>query len=737
MKRSVHGLLIWLNIGMTALTEARLTRSGLSAVDGSRITSDSTGNKHYDYGASSTLEDEDAIWRLLGDHNDPDYSIPDTSESIVTRKSARKNTGSKLSTEGVGLRRQFDQVSTSSKDIESTRKQKRIRRRPDHIQHEALEVNQRSSGSKATVPDSTPSSNLAVDWGIVWDELISFDDPLPRQIGIQTAENRAPSHSQPIQGVVQEIPQVGREIDEFDRMLWLYRPKGLPSPLVGIAQPTVLESDITMIIDSQTDFAYTQLARHYVHKYQPAIKKMSEYEIDEDFWMSQAPLGGLILGSLHSEKEKMAMMVPMNPSGIAYDNESLASVLIELHKNTIHAHGLLWKRLEGAALDQPDLEKFEFWLLGETCKPIQGLPVFGRFFLTKSEDRTYAIVQDWMAKYLVGLESASTTSLAILGIWFKNTRPDQWHSSFNSDNHFWEQALQLLRGNSPDTVSSDSKSEESLTTKPKRPKRNDHFNHFVDEDPEKVKIGNFQLLDMRIDPPHLPKPTGRKAMMSWMTAPHMWGFEKELTGPGWKLIDRFSAVAISELAGGQVPMKFYRDSGVMLTRHHGNIGENGMLAVRILNKDKRRLVHNHRVKEKLKTLLRIMEISAIPILEKYAALSLHDQLDPRSLPSVNGFFDWFSTKLFGVPEGPFFPIFGSVHRSALDRFPAPNFDEVQKFTIRHLNDDSQFKNLEGSATLLGYWLKNHNQSFWNLYIGDDKNYCEFIINALPSVFTKS
>ncbi|KAI9605938.1 hypothetical protein H4Q26_004308 [Puccinia striiformis f. sp. tritici PST-130] len=660
MKRSVHGLLIWLNIGMTALTEARLTRSGLSAVDGSRITSDSTGNKHYDYGASSTLEDEDAIWRLLGDHNDPDYSIPDTSESIVTRKSARKNTGSKLSTEGVGLRRQFDQVSTSSKDIESTRKQKRIRRRPDHIQHEALEVNQRSSGSKATVPDSTPSSNLAVDWGIVWDELISFDDPLPRQIGIQTAENRAPSHSQPIQGVVQEIPQVGREIDEFDRMLWLYRPKGLPSPLVGIAQPTVLESDITMIIDSQTDFAYTQLARHYVHKYQPAIKKMREDGDDGSY----------------------------EPSGIAYDNESLASVLIELHKNTIHAHGLLWKRLEGAALDQPDLEKFEFWLLGETCKPIQGLPVFGRFFLTKSEDRTYAIVQDWMAKYLVGLESASTTSLAILGIWFKI--PDLTNGIqvsiriiiFGNKHYNYFEEIRLIL--------------------------NDHFNHFVDEDPEKVKIGNFQLLDMRIDPPHLPKPTGRKAMMSWMTAPHMWGFEKELTGPGWKLIDRFSAVAISELAGGQVPMKFYRDSGVMLTRHHGNIGENGMLAVRILNKDKRRLVHNHRVKEKLKHSCVSWKLARYPFSKNMLLylFMINLTLD-RSL------------------------------RSALDRFPAPNFDEVQKFTIRHLNDDSQFKNLEGSATLLGYWLKNHNQSFWNLYIGDDKNYCEFIINALPSVFTKS
>lgn len=127
-------------------------------------------------------------------------------------------------------------------------------------------------------------------------------------------------------------------------------------------------------------------------------------------------------------------------------------MLVELHKWIIQAHALLWVRFrfEGDTPAKADRHQLESWILGEIFEPKQALPVLGRFSFDHKSHRTFGTVQVWIFKYLIEQELASTTSLAIIAIWFKNICPNQWKKRFISDDYFWGQAEVTLRqGNTP------------------------------------------------------------------------------------------------------------------------------------------------------------------------------------------------------------------------------------------------------------------------------------------------
>jgi hypothetical protein len=526
----------------------------------------------------------------------------------------------------------------------------------------------------------------------------------------------------------------------FNVMLKRHQTNGITSPLSGI-EPPIIRLEATL--DQRDEPEYARLADQYVQVFEPEIRSLSEYRFCQDFWMGQPskgvdfPEGGLIIGPLDGDpQETMAMIAPLNSSGSLFEISNLLMVFKELHKWIIHTHGLLCERFKTAASAQPDLESLELWLFGEIFSPKQGLPVIGRFCLNKPADRNFGAVQEWVVKYLVEKESALTTSLAINAIWFKNTCPKQWKRYFRADDYFWAHAATLLQGDNPshllrhetELVNKNTNSIIVNTEGKSSFKRYEsrYTNIFVDGDPEKVKIGNFQLLDMTLNPPHIPNPKGRMAMMRWMTGPHMWKMNQGLSGYAHGILDRHAEVSANELGGIQRLHKVFPSERAVIAQFR-----NGVLCVRHLSHEGDQDVLEHQwFKRKLKKLLSHMDASSLAILTTFSSLCPA----PLVVPLQASFFDFLSRKLFGAATEPFFPLFGTLDKTIADLATSPAFDEVQLYLLKVFHDESPFKYLEAALTLLGYWLKNENQYFWNEHIKSDQVYSQIIISALPKRF---
>ncbi|WAR61673.1 hypothetical protein PtB15_12B363 [Puccinia triticina] len=572
--------------------------------------------------------------------------------------------------------------------------------------------------------------------------LVGTTDPassLPRgaDAPIENPESRPehPGSSQPTRPA-HEVPQEGSVKDEFDAMLRRHRPKGLPSPLVGVMPPVI---PLDAQIDHRKEPECARLAEVYAKKFQPALRRVDEYQFSEHFWMGQArigvdfPEGGLIIGPV-DPKESMALVVPLDSSGDLYDIEYFSLLFTELHKWIIYAHDLLWEIFESKAPSKPDLRNLEFWLLGEIFSPKQGLPVLGRVSLDKPLDRTFGPVQDWMAKYLHEQDTACNTALGILAIWLKNTCTKEWKLSFRSDDYFWARAASFIQGKNPMNLFQD----ENEVDKPNKIINKNYARTYmrfgntdsstsVNQDDPKLKLGNFELLDMTLGPPYRANQKGRKAMLSWMSGARVWQIPSELVGPGRAIIDRFAEVYAKAMVGTRTWYKTFEPENVVITRHN-----DGVLCVRHLSTDGNpNLLEPRWFKKRLDRLLIHIEAISAPILSNLSSL----RPAPSAVPPAQAFFDWFSRRLFGGATERFFPLFGTIKKTIVDAASTPDFDHVQLFLLKVCYDESTFKYLEAALVLFGYWLKNENQDFWNEHIQSDQFYSKFIISALPQKFT--
>ncbi|KAA1089325.1 hypothetical protein PGT21_014059 [Puccinia graminis f. sp. tritici] len=737
---------------MHQLTQAafhpiRSTRVRLSGLGSS------SGSKNY---YRPIPENEGRIW-AVGAH--PEFHHPRTSGAILEVPSTRRNTG-QICMEG----HQLDQTSGSTSNNHGCRKSglggdsKRARLEVRNwATNEDLEsflqsdedqlVQTNYSGSETTGNGSTlmTPSLTELDWDLIWKELntvgptiappIETNIPAPRPNSKPTQPGSSLEQPKSIQ-----LPQEDPMEDELNKMLKQHQPNGIHSPLSGI-EPPIIRIEATL--DQRDEPEYARLADQYVQAFEPEIRSLEKYQFCQDFWMGQPsngvefPEGGLIVGPLDGDpKEPMAMIVPLNSSGSLFEMNNLLMVFKELHKWIIHTHGLLCKRFKTAASAQPDLQSLEFWLLGEIFSPKQGLPVIGRFCTNKLANRNFEAVQEWVVKYLVEKESALTTSLAIIAIWFKNTCPKQWKRCFRADDYFWAHAATLLQGENPSHLIhqetglvNKNTNRIIVNTEDKssfKGYKNRFTNIFVDGDPKKVKIGNFQLLDMTLNPPHIPKPKGRMAMMNWMTGPHMWKMDQGLSGCAHGILDRHAEVSANELGGIQRWHKVFPLERVVIARFR-----NGALCVRHLSHEgDQEILEQQWFKRKLRKLLSHMDASSLAILTAFASLC------PATLtvPLQVSFFEFLSRKLFGTATEPFFPLFGPLDKTIADLATSPAFDEVQLYLLKVFHDESPFKYLEAALTLLGYWLKNENQYFWNEHIKSDQFYSQFIISALPKRF---
>ncbi|KAA1064131.1 hypothetical protein PGT21_014444 [Puccinia graminis f. sp. tritici] len=743
--------LLWWFYGIAVMPQ--LTQAAFHPLTSPRVrvsgVSSGSGSQNY-YRPIS--ENEGKSWRVGADH---DFRLPENSEAILEMPS-RKST-QKLSKEGCHPEQPWGSTSQSWKGG-SGGEPKRARLEVGNwaTNQELMESfwqsteDQAGRGDHCGFRNTGPGLTLIgpslteLDWDLIWNELETLEPIIPSTLEANLPE-KEPDSQQEHLGHSLETPTSKQLLQEaqmdyqFNAMLKRHQPKGIPSPLSGI-EPPIIRLEATL--DQRKEPKYARLAEQYVQKFQPQIRGLGKYQFNQDFWMGPArkgvsfPEGGLIIGPL-DPKETMAMAVPLNSGGNLFEIDDLNMMLKELHKWIIHTHGLLCDRFKTVASAQPDLENLEFWLLREVFVPKKGLPVIGRFSTEKLVDRNFGAVQEWIVKYLVEKESVVTTSLAILAIWFRNTCTKQWKRYFRSDDYFWAHAATLLPGDKPDLIphdkaepvkedinciAVDNESENSF-----KKCENNGWKLFIDGDPEKVKIGNFQLLDMTLNPPHIPNPKGRMAMMSWMSGPHKWKIDQGLSCYAQSILDRYAEVSANELGGIQRWHKVFPSERVVIARFR-----NGALCVRHLLQELDRDVLEHQwFRRKLKKLLSYLDISSLAILTTFSSV----RPAPQGVPLQASFFDFLSRKLFGAATEPFFPLFGTLDKTIADLATSPAFDEVQLYLLKVFHDESPFKYLEAALTLLGYWLKNENQYFWDEHIKSDQFYSQFIISALPKKFT--
>ncbi|KAH9445830.1 hypothetical protein MJO28_012313 [Puccinia striiformis f. sp. tritici] len=576
------------------------------------------------------------------------------------------------------------------------------------------------------------------NWDVIWDELKLFDAPSQPSTGAgplvkdrdhRALDTAAPSVQQPVQLTYVDPKDDPSSDHQFDRMLRSDRPQGLPTPLVGVESP-VLAFEPTL--NEQRRPEYAELAIRYVKKFQPAVKRVYDYPLGQDFWTGPAMQGvdylegGLIIRPI-DPNESMALVIPYSAVGKTHSVESLAQVLTELNTWIIHVHAVLWRRFDGAKSVQPDRQKLMLWLFGEIFNPKQGLPVIGRVSLQGPLDRKFGVVQMWIIRYLLQRESVSTTSSAIVAIWSKNSRPDQWQEKFRSDQFFWVQAGGLLK--------------KDLVIKPKQGTPTDNPMGNVNRkrqrkiiNPKKLQIEDFQLHNKG-------RPSQQwdnTAILGWLKPPSNWELPKTVGALGQPIMEKYKTISLTELGGKKIVYKAFNDEGVAIT-HHRLEDQRDELCVRPWSAEKECLLRLYTVGDKLKKLLILIEACSSSIISRLVAIQkLPNQADSlKKLQKAH--IDWLTRKLFEADA--LLPIFGIVDKDTVDRAgpQSPPFDEVQKFILKIFTDDSTFKFVEAALTLLGYWLKKENPDLWNKSFNTehpDESFSEFIMTAMPRHFAR-
>ncbi|EFP84338.2 hypothetical protein PGT21_014114 [Puccinia graminis f. sp. tritici] len=549
-------------------------------------------------------------------------------------------------------------------------------------------------------------------------------DPMALYQHQQQAVDETPTGccQQPVVVASTHAAQEDQVNDQFEEMLSQDRPAILPTPLAQMESPRV---PFQATLNKHRLPEYTQLAIRYVNKFQPALRRVFECQLDQEFWTGPAMMGakfpesGMIIRA-RDPSDSTALVVPFGPSQKLHDIQSLSIALTELHIWIIHVHSVLWRRIVDARSVQADRQKLILWLFGEIFNPKQGLPVVGKVYLKNPLERTFGIVQTWLIKYLLGRESVPTTSSAIVAIWSKNTQPEQWREKITFDHYFWARATILLKKDAvtlPPTINPENGNH--MVLKRKR----------INKDiPRKLQIGDFALIDMRYPAQY----SSNTATLTWLTAPFLWELPKTVDELRKPIMEKFSRIAGKELGGTRQIHKIFPKEGVALTRHKSDSID--QLRVRLWSAEKEDLTRLYSAGDKLKKLLISVEICSSSILSHLVNTSKEPIAAP---PSQTAHFDWLARKLFDVEV--LFPIFGKVQRSVVDSASedTPHFDEVQIFLLKiFIDNKGLFKYLEAALALLGYWLKNENPSFWNQHLKSDEFYSKMIMSAMDKKFVR-
>lgn len=214
-----------------------------------------------------------------------------------------------------------------------------------------------------------------------------------------------------------------------------------------IMDPTELELKKWL----QNDMKTIDVPERYgqIDWYQKAIR--NSYKLGEQIQLVGRSMRKLLNKPLlvvqlwaRDSEQPFSVILPLDSGDVVPEREDLIDLFKKLHGSLSCVHNMVFDKLKTAISDKNlDFERMTLWLNQEVFHPQKSLPLVG-----KNDPQTCSIkkcspVVNWILKFLRNKEPVSITSIAILGIWFKNTYP-QWNEKVGSDDQFWKLAINLL-----------------------------------------------------------------------------------------------------------------------------------------------------------------------------------------------------------------------------------------------------------------------------------------------------
>ncbi|POV94028.1 hypothetical protein PSHT_16472 [Puccinia striiformis] len=373
----------------------------------------------------------------------------------------------------------------------------------------------------------------------------------------------------------------------------------------------------------------------------PVVNKIGDW----DFFMVQ------IQQANTHPAESMGLFIPSTVKGKCYTNTELYPIFINMQQWLTKVHSVLWKEFESDVSPQADHQKMMLWFFQEIFNPQYGIPILGRAYIKNLIKAQFGPVRIWLMELLQGKQSTHTTSVAISGIWFKKTAPEQWQMRFKDDSCFWDfiNALFSTRHHPVGQQLELSKLNKALQYTGNHPQKG--------ADVWDLGIGDFRIALRR--PNFLinmlpPSATAEASLRILETQKRNHD--------------------LSKLAHVLIHAK-NKDLGIAITTQ-SQLGMDDYISIELINRATGNLLE---YKSQRLSLLRLVNF-----LEFYSSsLILSIVKEFKYLLDQKDFLNWVHLKLFGNGTDMYLPIQGRVEQSFFNQPIIPTFDNAQIFILQN------------------------------------------------------
>lgn len=380
------------------------------------------------------------------------------------------------------------------------------------------------------------------------------------------------------------------------------------------------------------------------------------------------------LYDLHSR----GLMLPLDNMDFVYDRQNLVNVFEILNEWLAYLHDLL--RSNGILPRDNeyghDHQILILWLFEQVFEPPNSLPVLGEI----QGGSTFGPIQRWIKDLLNKSKDPPETSIAILAIWYKNTKIDDWQNKFKKDEDFWSRLWIAI---------SNGFQEKAPRTLPPK---------------EAFIRNNPKLLDLaKKDDPSIARDTNIMSTMNPKVLSRYLSREKATKRLRWEFIDKLSRARNSVNHREIEPEYRNQDLGIGITWHPSE----RQYFIRFLKQDN--LLSFGRVRGVVEGLVD----NLLECLDKVEEGLICEgaKLSPKF---KHEFIAWFSHEFFGRRGG--LPIFGPIdflqYRKFIDGFL--NYDEIQIYLLKKIKLELH-KVEEVSIDILAQWIYEKRPKLWEEY----------------------
>jgi hypothetical protein len=402
----------------------------------------------------------------------------------------------------------------------------------------------------------------------------------------------------------------------------------------------------------------------------------------------------------------MDFIISLNSEKKEYSLTSLLEILRLFHVWMAQIHSVVGRNFYGDAYCQLDHQQMTLWLFGEVFNPKSGFPVLGSIERGAIDNYQHGPgpVQVWLSKLLQDPRLLFTVSLAIVGIWFKNTSR-KWKQHFKIDHYFWARVPLALTKHIGKLENSD----QNISKHREDPKSLDH-----------VQIGNFKLFDMN-QSRRTRQYADTEKLLSWVNFSLCGNRPKAKDNISISILKRFDRASAKMPKNREIHATFPK-LRIAIIKHEAAKRKFG---VRLLSSDLRQFVERKHWKAMVERFIGSLEFYS-------GCIFSFLQIKGKELDGISQsqFLKWFGGKLYGKKATSITPIIGLIKKAKSDDSRVPIYDEVQTFIIRTFSQTHHFKYHEASLALLGYWFKNCNPRFWEENFKNDKGYSKSIMEAV-------